>query len=89
MPATYIMLNLFFFTFLIYFFFQILNFIVVQLQLSAFSPHPAIPPQPNPPPSPASTLPIAFVHVPFIVVPENPSPHYPFASPLWLLLDCS
>ena len=33
---------------------------------------------PNPPPSPASTLPLGFVHVSFIVVPENPSPHYPF-----------
>ena len=31
------------------------------------------PPQPNPPPSPASTLPLGFVHVSFIVVPENPS----------------
>ena len=40
-------------------------FIVVQLQLSAFSPHP---PQPNPPPSPASTLLLGFVHVSFIVV---------------------
>ena len=38
-------------------------FIVVQLQLSTFSPHPSTPPQPNPPPSPASTLPLDFVHV--------------------------
>ena len=38
-------------------------FIVAQLQLSAFSPHPSTPPQPNPPPSPASTLPLGFVHV--------------------------
>ena len=47
------------------------------------------PPHPNPPPSPASTLPLGFVHVSFIVVPENPSPHYPLPPPLWLLLDCS
>ena len=41
----------------LYFFFQFLNyFIVVQLQLSAFSPHPSTPPQPNPPPSPASEM---------------------------------
>ena len=47
-------------------------FIVVQLQLSAFFPHSSTPPQPNPPPSPASTLPLGFVYVSFIVVPENP-----------------
>ena len=64
-------------------------FIVIQLQLSAFYPHPSTPPQPNPPPSPASTLPLDFVHVSFIVVPENPSLHYPLPTPLWLLLDCS
>ena len=48
--------------------------------MSAFSPHPSTPPQPNPPPSLASTLPLGFVHVSFIVVPENPSPLCP--SPL-------
>ena len=47
------------------------------------------PPQPNLPPSPASTLPLGFVHVSFIVVPENPSPHCLLPPPLWLLLDCS
>ena len=57
------------------FFFQFLNyFIVVKLQLSAFSPYLSTPLQPNPPPSPASTLPLGFVHMSFIVVPENPSP---------------
>ena len=61
-------------------------FIVVQLQLPAFSPHSSTPPQPNSLPSPASNLPLGFVHVSFIVVPENPSPHYPFPPPLWLLL---
>ena len=66
-----------------------LFFIVIQLQLSAFSPHPSSLPQLNPPPSPASTLPLDFDHVSFIVVPEDPSPHYPFPSPPWLLLDCS
>ena len=72
------------------FFFQFLNyFIVVQLQLSAFSPHPSTPPQPNPPPSPASILPLGFVHVSFDVVPENLSPHYPLPTHLWLLFDCT
>ena len=73
-----------------YFYLFILNyFIVIQLHLSAFSLHPSTPPQPNLPPSPASTLPLGFVHGSFIVVPENASPHYPFPPPLWLLLDCS
>ena len=52
-------------------------FIVTQLQLYAFSPHPSTPPQVNPPPSPLSTLPLGFVHVSFIVVPVIPSPHCP------------
>ena len=65
-------------------------FIVVQLQLSVFSPHHVPPPpQPNPPPSFASTFPLGFVHVSFIVVPENPSPHCPLPPPLWLSLDFS
>ena len=64
-------------------------FFFLLLQLSAFSPHPSIPPQSNRPPSPTSTLPLGFVHVSFIVVPENPSPHCPLPTPLWLLLDCS
>ena len=42
-------------------------FSVIQLQLSAFSPHP-------------STLPLDFVHVSFIVVSENPSPHCPLPT---------
>ena len=44
---------------------------------------PTLPPQPQPnlPPSLGSTLPLGFVHVSFIVVPSNPSPHYP-TSPL-------
>ena len=71
-------------------FFQFLNyFIVVQLQWSAFSSHLSTLPQPNSSPSPASTLPLGFFHVSFIVFLENPSPHYPFPPPFWLLLDCS
>ena len=71
-------------------FFQFLNyFIVMQLLLSAFSRHLSTPLQPNPPPSPASTLPLGFVHVSFIVVPENPSPHCHFSPAFWLSLDFS
>ena len=64
-------------------------FIVIQLQLCAFSPHPSTPPQLNPPPSPTSTLLLGFVHVSFIVVPVIPSSHCPRAPPPRLLLDCS
>ena len=60
--------------------FCFLIFIVIQLQLSAFSPHPSTPPQLNPPPSPASTLPLDFVHVSFIVVPVIPLPTVPSAN---------
>ena len=63
--------------------------IFIQLQLSAFSPHPSTPPQPVPPRSRTSTLPLDFVLVSFIVVPVIPSPHYPLPTPLWLLLHCS
>ena len=65
-----------------------LIFIVIQLQLSAFSPHPSTPPQLNPPPSPTSTLPLDFVHVSFIVVPVIPSPHCLLPTPPRLLLHC-
>ena len=40
------------------------------------------PPQPNPPPIPASTLPLDFVHVSFIVVPVILSHHCPSPPPL-------
>ena len=60
-----------------YLFYFLKNFIVIQFQLSAFSPHPSTRLQPNPPPSPASTLHLDFVHMSFMVVPENPSPYYP------------
>ena len=56
-------------------------FIVIQLQLGAFSPHPSTPPQPKLPPSPTSTLPLDLVHVSFIVVPVIPSPHCPLPTP--------
>ena len=69
------------------YFFSFLIFI--QLQLSAFSPHPSTPPQPVPPPSPISTLPLDFVLVSFIVAPIDPSPHYLLPTPPWLLLQCS
>ena len=46
---------------------------------------PSTPPQPNPPPSSASTLPLDFVHVSFIVAPVIPSPHCHLPTPLWLL----
>ena len=69
--------------------FFFLVFIVIQLQLSAFSPRLYTSPQPKPPPSPASTLNLDFVHLSFIVVPVNHSPHCPLPAPLWLLLDCS
>ena len=58
-----------------------LIFIVIQLQLYAFSPHPSAPPQLNPPPSPTSTLPLDFVRVSFILVPVIPSSHCPPPSP--------
>ena len=70
-------------------YFFIIHFIVVQLQLSAFSPHHSPTPYEKPPPFFASTLPLGFVHVSFIVVPENPSSHYPLLPPLWLLVECS
>ena len=65
------------------------KFIVIQLQLHAFSPHRSTTPQLNPPPSPTSTLPLDFVHMTFIVVPVIPSSHCPLPTPPWLLLDCS
>ena len=57
-----------------------LSFTVIQLQWSAFSPHPSTPPQLNPPPSPSSTLRLGFVHVSFIVVPVIPSPRCPLPN---------
>ena len=57
-----------------------LIFIVIQLQLYAFSPHPSTRPQLNPHPSPTSTLPLDFVHVSFIVVLVIPSPHGPLLT---------
>ena len=78
--------------FLIYFYCFTLEIIILLLSNYSclhFLSTPPHQPQPNPPPSLASTLPLGFVHVSFIVVPENPSPHYPLPHPLWLLSDCS
>ena len=63
-------------------------FIVIQLQLYAFSPLLSTPPQLNPPPSPTSTITPDFVHVSFnsscnALFPLSP-PHSPRP-----LLDCS
>ena len=55
--------------FLMYFEIKKNIFIVIQLQLSAFSPHPSTPPQPNPLPSPPFPLPLGFVQVSLTVVP--------------------
>ena len=66
-----------------------LFFIVIQLQLYAFSPLTSPPPQLNPPPSPIPTIPPDFVHVSFIIVPAIPSSHCPHPTPPWPLLDCS
>ena len=66
-----------------------LIFIVIQLQLYAFFSPSLTPPQLNPPPSSTFTLSLGFVPVSFILVPDNPSPHYPLPTTPWLLLDCS
>ena len=60
-------------------------FIVVQVQLSAFTP--TIPPHSSHPHLPPLLSPhLGFVHVSFIAVPENPSPFtpplFPLTSPL-------
>ena len=63
---------------MLFYFFKF--FIVIQLQLCAFFPHPSTPPQLKPPPSPTSTLPLDLVHVSFKVVPVIPSPHCPLPT---------
>ena len=59
-----------------FFFFFLNYFIGVQSQLSEFAPHHSPPAQPSPP-SYLHFTPLDFVHVPFIVVPENSSPSPP------------
>ena len=54
-----------------------LNFIVAQVQFSAFPPTPLHPTPAIPTSLPWFQPPLGFVHVPFIVVPENPSPFSP------------
>ena len=74
-----------------FFFLSISTFIVVQVQLSPFSPHHS----PLLHPSPALTLePIPFVLslCPSYLFLDGPSPifsHYPSPPPLWLLSICS
>ena len=85
------------------FFFNIFKikhfFITVQLHLSSYSPNHSKPHQPNPPPSSTSTLPLGFLHVSFIVVPEKPlsqlsPPHNPmviarlFLTSMSLVIFC-
>ena len=58
-------------------------FIVIHLQLSAFSPHPSTTPQPNPPPSPTPTLPLDFCSCVLYSSSWKPvSPQAPPSSPL-------
>ena len=67
-------------------------FIVIQVQLSTFTAHHSLPHPSHPHLPPLIPLPLGFVHVSFIVVPEIPSPlspHYPLPPALWLLSDCS
>ena len=68
-----------------------LFFIVVQIQLSPFSPHHDAPPHPFSPPTIELTL-FGFLHMSFIHVPWWPptlSPIIPISPSFWLLSDCS
>ena len=83
--------------FIYLFFFS--NFIVIQVQFSAFSPYLSLTPRPPHLPPVSTTLPYppppVIVHVSFIIVPTNPSPFSPeIPSPLpcgqcWLFLNFS
>ena len=75
------------------FFFKIFShFLLLFLLLFKYSCLPS-PPQslpPKPSPSPLIPPPLGFVHVSFIVVPENSSPfppHYPLPLPHYLALE--
>ena len=72
----YVVLCLFFFNF----------YFVVVLHYSClhFSPHLSTPPKTKPTSLECFHHPHGVVHVSFTVVPENPSPHYPFPPPLCL-----
>ena len=62
----------------VFFSFLSSNFIVIQVQFSAFSLHPSL--NPSPPhllPVSTFTPPPIIVHVSFIIVPTNPSPFSP------------
>ena len=54
-------------------------FSVIQLQLSAFSPHPTTPPQPNPPPSPCFHPPPWFC--PCVLYSSSWKPLSPLSPP--------
>ena len=73
------------------FLFIIYIFIVVQVQLSPFSPHLVPPPHPSPPYTLEFT-PLALSMCPLYIFLDGPS-HFssiiPFPSPLWLLSVCS
>ena len=69
-----------------YYRFLIKFFIVIQLELSAFPPHPSTPHQTNPPPPPFQA-PLNFLHVSSIVVPLITSPQCPF--PIWIFYHSS
>ena len=70
-----------------WFYFFNIFFIVVQVQFSAFPPHPSLPPQPSPPPSPVST---PLCYCPRVLYnrsckPFTLSPYNPLPFPLWSL----
>ena len=56
-------------------------FYCCSITVVSISPHQSPPPKPNPPPSGASTLPLGFVHVSFILVPEKLFPTIPSHLP--------
>ena len=69
-------------TYIYFFQFFPSNFIFVQVQFSAFSPHPRLTPSP-PHIAPVSTPTPVIVQVSFIIFPTNPSPFSPeIPSPL-------
>ena len=65
------------------------NFIVVQVQFSAFPLAPQPTPQPSPPPSHFHSPPRSIiVHVSFIIAPTNPLPFPPEIPSLLLSSHC-
>ena len=70
---------------------NLLFFIVVQVQLSPFSPHHYLPPHPSPPPNLSPTPRLALSMGPFYIFIDDSPPFSPIIpSPtLWLLSVCS